>query len=164
MIWFGVFFALMALSAVCLPLFVPSQHIRNFARCRKDATCKLAAGLFHAIWIAAVIQFIAAPSFPPPAWAQIAGAVTMVAGYALLIWARRVNPFFLPAIARPDYIVTTGPYAWIDHPGYTGWSLAACGGFMLLAQPWAFFPAFAYLCLIIRRIHVEERLLSTHFQ
>lgn len=160
MIWL-IFFALIGASIVCTLWLVPAEYRRNYARHREDW---LAAGLLNAIWIVAAVQDLVATSVHLPLALQLVGIILMVAGYALVIWARRVNPFFVPAIVVPGYIVTAGPYSWINHPGYAGLALAACGSFFLLGQSWAFFPTFAYLCLLARRIHIEERLLSTHFQ
>jgi protein-S-isoprenylcysteine O-methyltransferase Ste14 len=160
MIWV-IFFLLIGASIACTLRFVPAEYRCNYARHREDW---LAAGLFNAIWIAAAVQFGTMPSAHPLFILPVIGIILMAVGYALVIWARRMNPFFVPEIVVPGYIVTAGPYYWIDHPGYMGLALVASGSFILLGQWWAFFPTFAYLCLLARRIHVEERLLSTHFQ
>jgi hypothetical protein len=50
-------------------------------------------------------------------------AFTVAAGYALALWAMRVNRFFSSVIRiqtdRGQHVVTTGPYAFVRHPGYT---------------------------------------------
>jgi protein-S-isoprenylcysteine O-methyltransferase Ste14 len=57
-----------------------------------------------------------------PAWLQAAGLITVAAGYALCFWAMRENRFFSSVVRiqsdRGQYVVTTGPYAFIRHPGY----------------------------------------------
>jgi protein-S-isoprenylcysteine O-methyltransferase Ste14 len=58
-----------------------------------------------------------------PGWLQGVCLFTVAAGYALALWAMRVNRFFSSVIRiqtdRGQYVVTTGPYAFVRHPGYT---------------------------------------------
>jgi protein-S-isoprenylcysteine O-methyltransferase Ste14 len=164
MIWFIVLFILIGISTVCTLCFVPAEHLRQYAQCPKDRVYWLAAALWHLIWIAAAIQNTVAASGSQSFILRMAGAAMVVSGFALVIWARRHNPFFIPTVVVPDYVVRTGPYRYMDHPGYYGMALGACGEFFLLGQSWAFFPTVAYLCLLIRRIKVEERLLSLNFK
>ncbi|UWU94263.1 isoprenylcysteine carboxylmethyltransferase family protein [Bradyrhizobium sp. CB1015] len=59
-----------------------------------------------------------------PGWLQGVCLFTFAAGYALALWAMRVNRFFSSVIRiqtdRGQRVVTTGPYAFVRHPGYTG--------------------------------------------
>jgi protein-S-isoprenylcysteine O-methyltransferase Ste14 len=95
-----------------------------------------------------------------PLWQRPGGVVFFIFGQALAIWAKRVNPFFVPTLVQPDYLVKTGPYALMRSPGYVGMSLAAHGVLLLLGQWWAVFPVLAYQILILRRAIVEDRFLS----
>lgn len=58
-----------------------------------------------------------------PAWLQGAGLFAVAAGYALAFWAMRVNRFFSSVVRiqtdRGQYVVTSGPYAYVRHPGYS---------------------------------------------
>jgi protein-S-isoprenylcysteine O-methyltransferase Ste14 len=58
-----------------------------------------------------------------PGWLQGVCLFTVAAGYALALWAMRVNRFFSSVIRiqtdRGQRVVTTGPYAFVRHPGYT---------------------------------------------
>ena len=58
-----------------------------------------------------------------PGWLQGVCLFTVAAGYALALWAMRVNRFFSSVIRiqtdRGQHVVTTGPYAFVRHPGYT---------------------------------------------
>jgi protein-S-isoprenylcysteine O-methyltransferase Ste14 len=58
-----------------------------------------------------------------PGWLQGVCLLTVAAGYALALWAMRVNRFFSSVIRvqteRGQHVVTTGPYAFVRHPGYT---------------------------------------------
>jgi protein-S-isoprenylcysteine O-methyltransferase Ste14 len=57
-----------------------------------------------------------------PGWLQGICLVTVGSGYALALWAMRVNRFFSSVIRiqtdRGQHVVTTGPYAFVRHPGY----------------------------------------------
>ena len=57
-----------------------------------------------------------------PAWLQALGLIALAAAYGLAFWAMRVNRFFSSVVRiqsdRGQYVVTTGPYAIIRHPGY----------------------------------------------
>jgi protein-S-isoprenylcysteine O-methyltransferase Ste14 len=57
-----------------------------------------------------------------PLWLQILGLVTLAGSYAFCIWTMRVNRFFSSVVRiqsdRGQYVVSSGPYAVIRHPGY----------------------------------------------
>jgi len=57
-----------------------------------------------------------------PAWLQVLGLIAVAAGYGLAVWTMRVNRFFSSVVRiqsdRGQYVVTTGPYTVIRHPGY----------------------------------------------
>ncbi len=57
-----------------------------------------------------------------PAWLRAAGLAAVAAGYGLALWAMLVNRFFSSVVRiqsdRGQYVITTGPYRWIRHPGY----------------------------------------------
>jgi protein-S-isoprenylcysteine O-methyltransferase Ste14 len=57
-----------------------------------------------------------------PTWLQWLGLAFLAAGYALCLWAMRVNRFFSSVVRiqsdRGHVLVTGGPYAFIRHPGY----------------------------------------------
>ncbi|MGA2895228.1 MAG: isoprenylcysteine carboxylmethyltransferase family protein [Xanthobacteraceae bacterium] len=58
-----------------------------------------------------------------PEWLRAAGFILLGAGYALCFWAMIENRFFSSVVRiqsdRGQYVVTSGPYAVIRHPGYT---------------------------------------------
>jgi protein-S-isoprenylcysteine O-methyltransferase Ste14 len=58
-----------------------------------------------------------------PVWLQGGGLFAVATGYGLALWAMRVNRFFSSVIRiqtdRGQQVVTTGPYAFVRHPGYT---------------------------------------------
>jgi len=56
------------------------------------------------------------------AWLRAAALIALAAGYGLAFWAMRVNRFFSSVVRiqsdRGQYVVTSGPYRWLRHPGY----------------------------------------------
>src|SRR6478752_303989 len=58
-----------------------------------------------------------------PDWLQGICLFMVAAGYALALWAMRVNRFFSSVIRiqtdRGHHVITTGPYAFVRHPGYS---------------------------------------------
>ncbi|MGO4171920.1 methyltransferase family protein [Bosea sp. TAF32] len=67
-----------------------------------------------------------------PGWLQAICLSAVAGGYALALWAMRVNRFFSSVVRiqtdRGHHVVTTGPYAFVRHPGY------AAGILILLAS------------------------------
>jgi protein-S-isoprenylcysteine O-methyltransferase Ste14 len=57
-----------------------------------------------------------------PEWLQALGLAVLAAAYVLTLWAMRVNRFFSSVVRiqsdRGHFVVTTGPYAFVRHPGY----------------------------------------------
>jgi protein-S-isoprenylcysteine O-methyltransferase Ste14 len=101
-----------------------------------------------------------------PPWLQALGLIGLAAGYGLCFWAMYVNRFFSSVIRiqsdRGQYIVDTGPYAFVRHPGYlagvtillaSGPALGSClAGAML---------AILSLPFLLRRAINEDRILQT---
>jgi len=159
--WF-LFIALWLASSLAANRLVPFAHRQNYAQCPKDVHYWVAQVLCPAIWITAAVQFwlFRGESIPPNL--RSAGVWLIVCGNALLIWAWRVNPCFLPSIVWVPFNrrAKTGPYLWLRHPGYLAMSTSAVGTFLLLGQSWSIWPTILYLVLLIRRTVVEDRVLS----
>ncbi|HXX49664.1 MAG TPA: isoprenylcysteine carboxylmethyltransferase family protein [Xanthobacteraceae bacterium] len=85
-----------------------------------------------------------------PPWLQAVGLAVLAAAYASALWAMRVNPFFSSVIRiqsdRGQFVVTTGPYAFIRHPGY------AAGILVILASGIALGSWLAAALLIITSV------------
>jgi protein-S-isoprenylcysteine O-methyltransferase Ste14 len=162
MIWGVLFVSLILLVLVASRAFIPRAYGEMYFKCPKDATCYLASLFFHATWVLALAQALISPSGFPD-WIRFSGAALFIAGHTLVLWARIVNPFFMPSVIIPDYIVADGPYRWMKHPGYIGMSLAADGTFFLLGEWWAALPTLAYQCVLGYRAYLEDRTLSIYF-
>jgi protein-S-isoprenylcysteine O-methyltransferase Ste14 len=59
-----------------------------------------------------------------PPWLQGLSLVGLAASYAFVFWAMTVNRFFSSIVRiqadRGQYVVVSGPYSYIRHPGYLG--------------------------------------------
>jgi protein-S-isoprenylcysteine O-methyltransferase Ste14 len=100
-----------------------------------------------------------------PGWLQGMCLLTVAAGYALALWAMRVNRFFSSVIRiqtdRSQHVVTTGPYAFVRHPGYTAGILiiAASGPALGSWLAAALVAVFSLPFLLYRAIN-EDRILQ----
>jgi protein-S-isoprenylcysteine O-methyltransferase Ste14 len=59
-----------------------------------------------------------------PPWLQGSSLAGLTASYAFVFWAMTVNRFFSSIVRiqadRGQHVVSSGPYAYIRHPGYLG--------------------------------------------
>jgi protein-S-isoprenylcysteine O-methyltransferase Ste14 len=99
-----------------------------------------------------------------PDWLQGVCLFTFAAGYALALWAMRVNRFFSSVIRiqtdRGQHVVTTGPYAFVRHPGYTaGILVIAASGPALGSWLAAALVVIFMLPFLLHRTITEDRVL-----
>ncbi len=102
-----------------------------------------------------------APHFP--LWLRVASAAPMVAGALLGLWAALNNPFF-SSVSRlqPDrgqYVVTSGPYRVVRHPGYAGGLAFMFFTPLFLGSLWALAPMAVDFGLSLLRTRLEDRML-----
>src|SRR5262249_19122315 len=100
-----------------------------------------------------------------PGWLRGVCLLTFAAGYALALWAMRVNPFFSSVIRiqtdRGQRVVTTGPYAFVRHPGYTaGIMIIAASGPALGSWLAAALVVIFSLPFLLHRTITEDRILQ----
>ncbi len=101
---------------------------------------------------------------PLPLWVWPIGLVLFVLGGGLFLRAMAESPFFEKTVRiqteRGHYVVDTGPYRIVRHPGYVGmfaWILAFP---LLLTSAWALLPtALAMISLLVRTV-LEDRTLQ----
>ena len=84
---------------------------------------KVFSGVLFAHWIVAGLDHGRFHwSDTVPASLQWLGLALLAAGYALCLWAMRVNRFFSSVVRiqsdRGHVLITGGPYAFVRHPGY----------------------------------------------
>ncbi len=159
---------LTGLSPLYLRLF-DSGHRRPFvARSRWVIVIRLAefatvflflAAIFGRHWDFPLTRFSAA--------AAAAGLILAASGAFLTSWAKiRLGAQFsiTLGVKQGHQLISTGPYAWVRHPIYTGLLLVLLGGalvynsgavLVLLAAP--------FYCFFYWQSTVEEKLLVAHF-
>jgi len=101
------------------------------------------------------------PALPPAVeWAALA---LFLAGYAGMVWAMRVNRFFIAIVRiqteRGHRVIEDGPYRFVRHPGYTSGILAHTALPIALGSLVALLPAVLGCVLIAARTFSEERML-----
>ena len=103
-----------------------------------------------------------------PIGARVVGLFGLAASMALVGWAMGVNPFFSPVVRiqreRGHHLVTSGPYRYVRHPGYSA-SLASCVfGPLALGSWYAMLPLVVFLALLVRRTTIEDRFLRQELE
>ena len=167
-IYVGMVVATLTINLTCLLRWNP-ELIRRRMRVSKFTKTwdKVWAVLFGlamiAIYVAAVLEARARVSSPPGAlW--LLGLAIFVPGWALAIWSMVVNPFFEKTVRiqtnHGHRVIDTGPYAYMRHPGYVGFSGWMLSTPFLLASTWAFVPALITVVLLVIRTALEDRTLQ----
>jgi protein-S-isoprenylcysteine O-methyltransferase Ste14 len=96
---------------------------------------------------------------------KVVGAVLAFAGGAVLLFAARALGSNLTPFPRPverGEVTSTGPYAVVRHPIYSGGVLFFVG-FGLAFSPWALGPALLLAVVWGLKAVVEERFLRTRY-
>ena len=104
-----------------------------------------------------------------PLWLQTLAMIVYAAGYAFALWAMRENRFFSSVVRiqsdRGQYVVSSGPYAVIRHPGYLAGILiiAASGPALGSWVAGAVLAVFSLPFLLYRTI-TEDRILQAELK
>lgn len=103
-------------------------------------------------------------SAPFPLWAKLAAVVIIILGYLLGTWAMLENEFFSGVVRiqkeRGHKVVSTGPYAWVRHPGYAGTMIVYLLTPILLDSIGSFIPVAALCIALVIRTALEDRTLQ----
>lgn len=128
--------------------------------------------LFFSLWIPLhfILLIVAGLDAGRYGWTQLSypanliGAVIMVTGFSIGVWAMLVNTHFEATVRiqddRQHKVCTSGPYRIIRHPGYTGAVLGTIGSAMLLGSAWALVPTGLIMLVFIMRTSLEDRTLQ----
>ncbi len=94
---------------------------------------------------------------------RVLGWAMLVLSSGFIMWVMRENSFAIPVVklqtARGHRVVSTGPYAWVRHPMYTGTILFFVGAPLLLGSWWGVAMAPLFVVLFAIRTRIEERAL-----
>jgi len=106
---------------------------------------------------------------PPlaPAW-NVIGLLLVAAGGSLTNWAVASNRFFSAVIRiqrdRDHYVIASGPYGLVRHPGYVGSLIHMPGLALALGSLWALAVVGAISALIVVRTALEDRTLRAELE
>jgi protein-S-isoprenylcysteine O-methyltransferase Ste14 len=98
-----------------------------------------------------------------PVALQALGWAMLLCSTGFIMWVMRTNSFAAPVVKlqteRGHRVISSGPYAWVRHPMYSGTVLFFVGAPLLLGSWWgvAMAPLFALLFAV--RAGIEERAL-----
>ena len=95
---------------------------------------------------------------------ELVGLALVVLGYVLGSYAFIENAFFSGTVRlqeeRGHKVISSGPYAWVRHPGYLGSLIASLGMPLLLDSLWAFVPVIIFGFFFVLRTHLEDGFLQ----
>lgn len=94
---------------------------------------------------------------------QFVAVVLVGLGSVLGSWAIVSNPYFASTVRiqseRGHKVVSSGPYQYIRHPGYSGWILSGIALPVMLGSLWALIPSGLTVVILIIRTGLEDRTL-----
>ena len=95
---------------------------------------------------------------------EIIALVLILTGFAFGSWALMENRFFSGVVRiqkeRGHHVISTGPYAWVRHPGYAGALLNYWFTPIVLDSLWTFVPVVFITVILVIRTSLEDRTLQ----
>ncbi len=92
----------------------------------------------------------------------------ILAGYALGSYALIENRYFSGMVRiqsdRDHRVVSSGPYGWVRHPGYTGALLTYWATPIFLDARWAFLPVAFITAVLVIRTKLEDETLQEELE
>lgn len=120
--------------------------------------------IFPAILIVAALDDGRFHWAPAPLWVILLGYVLLLVGYLGAGWAQAVNRHFEPSVRiqsdRDHHVITTGPYAYVRHPGYIFGTILTLGCALALGSFWALLPAALFVAVLAIRTNLEDATLQ----
>jgi protein-S-isoprenylcysteine O-methyltransferase Ste14 len=95
---------------------------------------------------------------------ELIALALILLGFAIGSWALMENRFFSGVVRiqkeRSHHVVSTGPYAWVRHPGYAGALLTYFATPVLLDSAWTYLPVAFLAMILLVRTDLEDRTLK----
>jgi protein-S-isoprenylcysteine O-methyltransferase Ste14 len=128
-----------------------------------DKKFMLAFGLVALIWLVVIGLDRRMHASHVPLALQVLGWTMLLLSTGFIMWVMRENSFAAPVIKlqaeRGHRVISTGPYAWVRHPMYSGTVLFFVGAPLLLGSWWGVAMAPLFVVLFAIRAGIEERAL-----
>ncbi len=98
---------------------------------------------------------------PAPAWASVVGDLMMILGFVLVFEVFKANSFTsgIIEVAENQTVISTGPYALVRHPMYTGGLIMLFGIPLALGSWWGMLINVPMTVAVAWRLLDEERFL-----
>jgi len=128
-----------------------------------DKVFMLVFGCASLLWFVAMgLERRLHPSDIPQAL-QVLGLAMLLASTGFILWVMRTNSFAAPVVKvqaeRGHHVISTGPYALVRHPMYSGAVLFCFGTALLLGSWWGLLISPVFAVLFAVRTGIEERAL-----
>ncbi len=164
------------LLVICVPLVFTARYLYKHdpelleRRMRTRETQKTQK------WVIALSLFFFVPAFILPGfdkrfgWSNVHPAVVILAdamvllGYLIVSLVFRANTYASRVIEveKGQKVISTGPYAVVRHPMYSGVTIYYMFSPLALGSYWAMIPALFMIPLLVARIKGEEKELMTN--
>jgi protein-S-isoprenylcysteine O-methyltransferase Ste14 len=126
--------------------------------------------VFMALFVVVILAWLAAMGLDHrhrfsdmPVALQALGLALFLLSTLLILWVFRENSFAAPVVKlqaeRAQRVISTGPYAHVRHPMYSGMILFFIGVPLLLGSWWGLVMVPLFVALFAARIRIEERTL-----
>lgn len=167
-LFLAVFFApVLAITAYLLsndPKLLESR-MKAGPRAEKEKSQKIIQLLASVAFIAAIVFPAIDHRFawsPVPSYVAVAGDVLVALGFLIVFLVFKENSFASATIevGAGQKVVSTGPYALVRHPMYTGGLIMLLGVPLALGSWWGMLTIVPFTVVIIWRLLDEEELLA----
>lgn len=99
-----------------------------------------------------------------PLFVYVLSNAVMYISYSFIIWAMFTNDFFSSRVRiqsdRGQYVVRSGPYSFVRHPGYLGVIFWLPSLSLVLGSLWGLVPAGLAMITILIRTYLEDQMLK----
>jgi protein-S-isoprenylcysteine O-methyltransferase Ste14 len=99
-----------------------------------------------------------------PLYVRVIALIIIITGLLFSDWAVITNRIFSGVVRiqhdRGHVVISTGPYAYVRHPGYSGSILWGVGTPLFLGSPWALSATIFFCIVIIFRTALEDATLQ----
>lgn len=110
--------------------------------------------------------FLSARFLPPEDWTFWIGAAITAAGLLFSVWARRhlgANWSQAVTLKQDHELITSGPYALVRHPIYTGLLLALLGSAIARGEWRGLLAVLIVFGVLWQKLRLEEKFMRTQF-